>query len=624
MSNLLSTGLSALQASQAALNTASHNIANANTAGYTRQRVELVSRQGADSGSGYIGSGVGISTVRRITDSVLVQRLQTANAAQARAQVYSDYAARIDTLLSDSGTSLNAPLQDFFSAANDLAQNPGSAPARQALLGSAQTLSSRFATLQEQLDGFDRALNSSLQSSAVEINQYTRELATLNQQIVEQTARAGGQPPNDLLDQRDQLAQQIAARIGISTRDEADGSLSVFTGSGQALVVGAKAGTLATATDAFGSGSLELTLNGQVITPVVSGGSIGGLLDTRRELLEPARSELGRLAAGLAQAVNQQNAAGVDALGRQGGALLTQPVPRVQAATANTGTAALTAQIDDLAALDGSNYILRYDGSAWSATDARTGSAVALSGSGGAADPLRLGGLTLSVGGSAQAGDRFLLEPTADAAGQLKLATSDPSRIAAANAVRVSAASGNSAAAASIAVSDAGNAALLDPVTITFSDSGTYQINGSGSHAYSAGTPISVNGWSLNLSGTPAAGDSFSVAKAATGSADNSNAQKLARLGELKLFDGGSTSLAGAQTALESGAGSRARQAGLQLDAQTAVKTQAQAARESVAGVNLDEEAADLIRFQQAYQAAAQVIQVANQLFQSLLDATRG
>lgn len=624
MADILATGSSALLAYQAALNTTSHNIANANTVGYSRQRVDLVSKLGDGSGSGYIGNGVDVASVQRITDALVNARLQGSNSDYARINAYSTYAAQIDTLMSDSGTSLSAPLQSFFDAANALASAPTSSAARQSMLGAAQSLSARVGTMQTQLDSMASGINQSLSSMVSTINDDTQALAKLNDQIVNAQARSGGQPPNDLLDQRDALVQKIASNIGISTAKQDDGSLNVFTASGQALVLGKQATALGTAADAYKSGALDITYNGKPVTAQLSGGAVGGLLDARREVIDPARSELGKLAAGMAAAVNAQNAAGVDQAGNRGGDLLAMPSGSAFAASTNAGNATMNVAISDVGALGDSNYVLKFDGGAWSASDATTGVAVPLTGSGTASDPLKLGGTSITLNGGAQAGDKFLVQPTLHAAAQLKLATSDASKIAAAAAVNAAAASGNRSTVAAISVSDGGNANLTDPVTIRFTDANTYQINGSGSYAYSGSGAISVNGWSLNLSGTVEAGDTFTVKKTGANSSDNSNAAALAQLGGKALFDGGLESINAAQSSLTTKAATRAQQASLALDAQTAVQAQAASARESISGVNLDEEAADLLRFQQAYQAAAQVIATANQIFQSLLQATRG
>lgn len=625
MSDLLSIGSSALLAYRRALDTTSHNIANVNTEGYTRQRVELATRAGNGSGSGYIGTGVDVATVRRINDGLVNTRLQGDTAAYARLEVYTGYAGRVDQLLSGADTSLAQPMQNFFDAANALAQNPASTAARQALIGNAQTLAARYNDTQAQLDGMQSEIDARVRTTVDEINRLSSSLAQLNERIVLAQGQFAGQPPNDLLDQRDQLIQDLAGRIGISTVSQDDGSLNVFTAGGQALVLGRQATPLSTTGDAYQSGRLEIVHGGNaVITRQLSGGALGGLLDVRREVLDPARSELGRVAAGIAEAVNAQHAQGLDAYGQLGGAFFAPTTGTSLAASANSSTAEIAVGIGDLAQLSGDDYELRYLSSGWQLSDRSTGAALALSGSGTAADPLRGAGIELTLSGTAAVGDRWWLQPTANAAGQLRVAIQDPARVAAAAPLRVSASlanTGNATATTPTAV-DAEHASLLAPVSIEFTGSNTYQLNGSGSYAYTPGTPIAVNGWSLTLTGTPAAGDRFDVGAGAVNSGDNGNARALAALSSRGVLDGGRSSLGQAQAALVAGAGLDAQQSLLRRDAQAAVQSQTRNERDSIAGVNLDEEAADLVRFQQAYQAAARVIQVADTLFQTLLQAT--
>lgn len=546
MSDMLATGVSALLAYQTALNTTSHNISNANTEGYSRQRVSLSSVAGTGSGVGYIGAGVQVANVGRISDASSVSLLQGYNASQARADTYASYASRLDSLMSNSDLNLSTPLSALFSAASNVANNPSSSAARQAFLTAGDTLSARFNEIGGQLDSLSTELSTQIGATVGEINQYSDQLAKLNTQIVQAQAQYGGQAPNDLLDQRDQLVQQIASRVGVRSETQADGSVNVFTTTGQALVLSGQSIALGVADDAYGSGNPDVSYAGQPITAQLSGGTLGGLLDTRRELIEPARNELGRLAAAVAISVNQQNAAGVDQNGAAGGAIFTTPVGSASANSHNLGSASLDVAISNVSALSTSNYVLKFDGSSWSATDARSGSAVTLSGSGSSSDPLLVNGVAITVSGTAQAGDRFLVQPTATASAQLALATRDPRAVAAA------------------------------------------------------------------------------AAGAGANSSDNRNAQALAALGSQGLLNGGGSSLVAAQTSMVARIGSQSQQAGIQLDAQTALQQQAQANWESKSGVNLDEEAADLIRYQQAYQAAAHVIQVANDVFQSLLSATRG
>lgn len=623
MTDLLSTGISGLLAYRRALDTVSNNIANANTEGYSRQRVELVSRPGEGAGYGFIGSGVDVATVRRLGDSLISARMQSDASAYSRLEVFANYASRIDSLLSDADAGLNKPLQAFYDAANALAQNPTSTAARQSLIGTADTLATRFGDLQSQLDTMDAEIDQRLRTTVDEINTLTRGIADLNLKIAQGYGEFG-QPPNDLLDQRDQLLQQLSSKVGITTVAQNDGSVNVFAASGQALVLGKQSTDLGVTADAYASGRLDITYgNGTRVTSQIGGGALGGLLDVRREVIDPARNELGRLAVAVAQTVNDQHAQGMDSYGDLGGAFFTEPQGAAFAAVGNTGGAQIMVGFSDAGQLGDGDYQLSYDGSAWSLTDARTGQAVALSGTGTPADPLVGAGLELTVSATANAGDRYLLRPTVGAAGTLSVAISDPARIAAASPLRVSAnvANTGTAIAATPVISDVTDPGLLDGVDITFIDANTYQIDGSGSYSYTSGTPISVNGWSLSLTGTPAAGDRFTVSAAGANNGDNSNAKALAGLGSLGVLDGGRSSVQQAHAALVADAGLTAQQAGLRLDAQAAVSNRTFAEREAAAGVNLDEEAADLIRFQQAYQAAARVIQVADTLFQTLLQA---
>lgn len=626
MSDLLSIGVSGLLAYRKALDTAGHNIANVNTTGYSRQRVELASRLGGPQGDGYVGAGVTSSTVKRLADALITTRLQGDSSAYSRAETFAGLASRVDGWLSNSDAGLTRPLQGFYDALGGLSANPTSNAARQSLLAGGAALADRFNTLQGQLDGLDQEINQRLAQTADEVTRYAQAVADINERIVLAKGQSGGQPPNDLLDQRDALIKEIATRIGITTTEQDDGGINVFTGSGQALVLGRQANALTVGDDPYGSGRKELFFSGgQNITAQTSGGVIGGLLDFRRELLDPTKSDLGLMATGLAEAMNAQHAQGMDARGQLGGDFFAPIAGSVYAARANTGSASVSAALDDSGALTGDNYTLAFNGSSWQLTRASDGSSVALTGSGSTADPLRAEGLSLTIAGTPAAGDRYLLRPTAQAGSQLRVAITDPARIAAASPVRASAGLSNTGTATvgGLAVSDPSNPALLGGVTIQFTGANSYSVNGAGSFAYAAGTPIEVNGWSLSLSGAPAVGDTFQVSGNTANSSDNANARALARLSSLGILDGGRSTLTAAQSSLVGRAGAQTQQAGLQLDAQAAVRAQTEAEQSSMSGVNLDEEAADLVRFQQAYQAAARVIAVANEVFQSLLDAAR-
>lgn len=628
MADLLSIGISGLLAYRRALDTTSNNIANANTPGYSRQRADFVSTPGIGAGYGFIGTGVEVATIRRLGDGLVNTRMQSDASAYSRLQVFSGFASRVDNLLSDPAAGLSEPLKGLYDAANTVAQNPTSLAARQAFIGSADTVATRMRETQAQLDSLDGEVDTRVRMTVEEINNLTQSIADLNAEISFNYGQFSGQPPNDLLDRRDQLLQELSSRIGVSTVAQEDGSVNVYAGSGQSLVIGQQSTDLGVAPDAFNSGRLDIVYGSSSapITGQVSGGALGGLLDVRREVIDPARTELGRLAVGIAGSFNAQHAQGVDLYGELGGDFFVPPQGTALAATANTGNASVDVGFDDFSQLGDGDYELRYDGASWSLKNLRSGAAVNLTGTGTPGDPLVGDGLALTINGTANAGDRFQVRPTAFVAGDMQVAISDPSRVAAAGPLRAAAnvANTGTATASAPVVDDPTNADLLDAVDITFTGPNTYQINGSGSFTYTPGTPISVNGWSLSLSGTPATGDTFAVTPAGANNGDNGNAQALAALSNQNIFGPGRGSALQAHAGLVASAGLRAQQADMRLEAQGAIRDATIAERESQSGVNLDEEAADLIRLQQAYQAAARVVQTADTIFQTLIRAAGG
>lgn len=611
MADILNIGTSALLAAQRGLDVTGHNVANVNTPNYSRQRIEQSSRPG-----GLLSGGVNVDLTRRLNDALLETRLVRGGTETARLSTFDSLAQRVDGLLSDPDSGLGGSLDSFFSSLSQLAADPASTATRQSVLGQAQGLVSRFNSLHGELSALDSEIDQRLNLAVDELNSKTASLAQLNHRI----ATAGAAPTNELLDARDQLVQEIAAQLGVSTVEQDDGSLNVFSGSGQPLVVGNRSIPLAVGSDAFRPNRADLSGAGKL-----SGGAIGGLLDARRELIDPALEKLGRVAVAISSQVNTLQAQGATLDGSAGTAMFTSLNGSALPATNNSGNAQLGLRISDSSALTGGDYLLRYSGGAWQLSRASSGEAVSLGGSGTAADPYTAEGLSFTVSGSAADGDRFRLSPAREAAGALQLSLSDPRGLAAAGRLNASASLSNSSGAriGTVAVTEPGNAALTTPVSIRFTSASSYSIDGGPDIAWSSGQSISANGWSLSLQGSPAAGDSFGIRPTAAGSSDNRNAQSLAGLSTAKLLDGGRSSLASAHSALVTQIGSTSQRAQIAKTAAEALQTQAQGERDSLSGVNLDEEAANLIRYQQAYQAAAQVIATASAVFDSLLSAAR-
>jgi len=649
MADMLATGVSGLLAFQTALDTISNNISNVNTPGYSVETADLVTRQASPAPNGWLGNGVTVNSVTRSYDKFLAAQLNSSTSSYNQLDTLSTLAGNINNLFADTSSGLSATLQGFSGAIQTMANSPSQTTTRQAVLTQAQTLISQFKSYQSSLGQLGTQVNGQIEAAASTITGLGKSIAQLNQQIMAAASNGTGQAPNQLLDQRDGLINQLSQDVGVRTVTQGDGSVSVFIGNGQPLVIGANAATLTAGADAFNSGQLQVSLqtsSGSVnVTPSLTGGSLGGLLQFQQQMLTPASNALGQAAVTLTRLVNAQNQAGLDLNGAVGGPLLTVGSPQVLPSGHNGGSAGVSAVVSDLGGLTTSNYLLKYDGSAWSLSDSASGAATALSSTTSGSPPvttLNGAGLTMTVTGTAQAGDQFLVEPTATAVSGLALLSTDPSKIAAAAPLVTSAAAGNSGSASvrSAAVPDT-SAWTRGDYTIAFSSATAFTVSDAAGTpvsatvtdaagnpvsppVYSSGATVIFKGIAVTLAGAPAAGDKFAIDDNAGGTGDNRNALLLAGVLNQQVLNGGTASLSGVVNAYVGTVGIQTSQAQNGATAQQSAMTSAQAAQQSVSGVNLDQEAAKMVQFEQAYQAAAQVIAASNTLFNSLLSAVHG
>lgn len=629
MADFLATGVSGLLAFQRALDTTSHNIANVNTPGYSRQVAELTARQAEQHGSGWLGNGVEVNTVKRMYDDFMASQARSSSSTFSQLDTFAAQVQRVNNLFGDSSTGLTASLQNFTNALQSVASSPTSIPARQTLLSQGQALVSRLQSYDSSLDSLDTQVNVQLDAEASTISTLATGIAKLNQEISAGYARSG-QPPNDLLDQRDRLLDELSTHVNVSTVKQGDNSVNVFIGNGQPLVVGQTASRLAAVADSFDPTrrviALQTATSSIDVTDNLTGGTLGGTIDFRQQVLEPARNSLGKFSVGLAQVMNDQHAAGMDLQGNLGGDFFAVGSVAVQASSVNAGSASLAVTRTGAGALSNADYLMTYTATGWAAQRADTGAAVTLTGTGTVASPFVAEGLSIVVSGTPQVGDRLKILPTADAVDGLAVVVTDPSEVAAAAPIVASSASANTGTGTITPgeVLDAGNAQLRSTVTIRFLTATTYSVNGAGSFAYASGGNIDVNGWRVQVSGSPAVGDAFTVADNTAGAGDNRNAVRLTAVLNQPVFSNGTTSLNAAVGQFMGDIGVKTNQAQVGRDAQKVVRDENAAALQSLSGVNLDEEAANLVRYQQAYQAMAQIIGVADKMFQTLLDATRG
>lgn len=633
---MLGTGVTGLLASQKALSTASQNIANVNTEGYSRQRVNLSTHTPYPYGPAFVGTGVKITGIERVYDQFLVDQVRTGSSSLNQLSEFYSLASQVDNILADPQAGLTPGLQSFFNAAQDLANDPSSASARQVMLSEAETLSNRFHYLDQRIDDIDNAVNSDISNIVSEINGITASIANVNKQIGELRSQGGGEP-NDVLDQRDILIKSLAEKIGVTTVYQDDGSVNVFIGNGQAVVAGHQSRDLSVLKNDYDPSiaSIGYDLGSSVvnITSQLSGGKLGGFLQYRSELSESMKNSMGLLAAGLSSTFNNQHRNGLDLNGDIGGDFFTDLstlTPKVLASRSNTSAspANISANIIDIDSLTTSNYTLKRTGSVYTLTRELDNFVHTFTGFPSTSETVDGVNYTLNSGSLAD-GDRFQIKPVNTGAADINVAITDPAKIAAASPIRASVGIDNSGSATieSYNVSDS-SSYTADTYTIAIVTPTTYEVRDSSSvlvatGAYSNGADISFNGVDISIAGKVDTGDLFTVVPNTNGIGDNTNMLSLAGLRLENTLKNGTVTYQGLYGQMVVDVGTKTRQAEVNSMAQEGLLNQAIAAREEKSGVNLDEEAADLIKYQQLYQAAAQIISVADTTFQSLIGILR-
>jgi flagellar hook-associated protein 1 FlgK len=633
MGDILSTSVSGLLAFQQALDVTSNNIANSSTPGYSVENVDLTAAPGEVTNGGYIGGGVEVTGVSRTYNELLAEQVRSSQSAYSSSNALSTQATQLDNLLSDSSTGLTVSLQNFQNALQTLSSSPSSTASRQALLSQAQALAQQINSYSSQISQYGGTLETQIGTDVSQVNSIASNIANLNNQI--ETATANGQTPNQLLDQRDTLVDQLSQYVSVNTSTESNGAMDVFIGSGQSLVSGGTAQQLSTIPSQYNSSVLDIgisTAGGTSdVTSEISGGDLGGLLTARSQVLDPAQNALGQIAVGLATTMNLQQQSGADLTGTQGQPMFAVGSVQTLPSNTNTGNATLAVTRGSLSDLTADDYTLSYAGGAWQLQDSTTGQSVALTGTGTSADPLQGAGLSIVVSGAPANGDSYQVQPTATAAAGLSLLLTEPSQIAAASLAQTGAGDANTG------TGTISSATITDPstwvpgnYTLSFSSTTQYQVTNAGGTVvatgnYTAGQPITMPGAQFTVTGAPAAGDTFSIASTTSAdTGDNSNLLSMISALGANTLAGGTTSLSGAVNNLVAQVGVITQQSQANTTAQQTVNQQAVTARSNVSGVNLDQEAAKMIQYQQAYQAMAQMIQASGAMFTSLISAVQG
>lgn len=632
--SILDIGITGLLTAQNQLLTTSHNISNADTPGFKRQQVILNTNTPQSHGAGFVGRGVHSTTVQRIYSQFLVsQSLQVQTQSQLLDSNYAEI-KQLDNMFAETTSGLSPTLQNFFSAIQDVATNPAVIPSRQAMLSNAEALVARFQSMDQRMSQIREGINTQITSTVVEMNSLADQIAEMNQQILLAEGAAGGQPANDMLDQRDELINQLNKLINTDTVRQSDGTVNVYVGNGQALVVGAKTLSLQAMKSPDNPDNLTIGLvngNNTIRLPEsqITGGTLGGILSFRSVTLDNAQNALGRIAITLAQTFNAQHQLGMDLNGDMGEDFFTLPSPKVISASTNNPASNITAAISDYSVLTTSDYQFSYDGTNYTLTRLSDNTLVSTSVIPSGVSPLTLDGISVT-GATILTNERFRIQPTINGAKDIAVNITDTTKIAAAGPNRTSSASTNTGT-GTISAGTVNplplDPNLQEPLTITFHTpyDGLYDVTGTGTglpatnQVYTAGADISFNGFIFQIDGNPAAGDVFTVTPNNNGVADNRNILLLGAMQATNTLENSTASYQSAYGQLVSQIGNKTRELEVTSKAQANLLAQTEKSIQSVSGVNLDEEAANLLRFQQTYQASSKIIEMSNTLFDSIL-----
>ena len=663
VSSLMSLGAQAMYANYAALQATGNNIANANTEGYSRQQAEMETAPAQSSGSGFFGRGVNVKTVTRLHDEFLTREAAATRSAAAADDTLSKQLQQLELVFQTGEAGLGHAVSQLLNSFADVASKPQDIASRQVVLARTDEFASRFRVASEQLTTLQNGVNQDLKSSVDTVNGLTKQIASLNQQI--STLTGSGHSPNDLLDLRDSTLSRLSEMLQINTVAADDGSVSVFLSGGQTLVQGSTVAQLTTVPDSFDPSRFQVAIRtGGVVRelPVnaLTGGSISALVAFQNGDLVDARNQLGQLAMAISDQLNRQQSLGLDLNGRGGGALLSIAAPQVLPASANTGGATISLAVASSSQVRASDYELARD-SAGSYSLRRLSDnhlfgppEIASLTPAALAAGIQVDGITIKLQGLVEPaiGDRFRLQPVAAAARDISLAMSDPRGLAAASPVSASTSLDN------VGTLSIDRLSVLSPISTPVTDvllrfdrdpatqASTFTFSTDGGATFSAvpqtllpNQPItfpvgsSSPQWSLAVQGAPAVGDTLLIRQTATPSSNNGNANAMLGLRDAAMIGAQLDNQTG--TVTYSGSSFNDAYAGMLSDFGVRVQTVKAVARQSsvvaesaksnasnTSGVNLDEEAARMIQFQQTYQAAAKMLQVAQALFDSMLQAT--
>jgi flagellar hook-associated protein 1 len=672
MSSLFGIGQSALGASYAAMRTTGHNISNAGTTGYSRQQVDLATAGGTYyTGSGFFGRGVDVVSVRRVHDQFLAREVVLTESIAKADSVRADQLRRLESIFPMGEAGIGFKAGELLNSFADVATRPQDSSARQVVLGRATDVATAFASAAEDIEVMQAGITEDLTTISGQVTSLARQVADINREVV---AKLGlGHPMNDLLDQRDEVVRQISSLIGVTSMVSETGAMNLFVAGGQMLVIDNESSVVKVVPNKYDPSRASLAMQtpaGDFVLPdeLLTAGSVGGLLRVQGDDLVVARSLLGQMAAALSSRINDQQALGIDLTNGDGKPLFSIGAPEVKPAARNARDAggqpiasyvdaggvrrpSVAITVTNATELQAAEYELKAAESGvpgdYTLTRLPDGTTRTIR-SGDVVDGFRFD----LLGPAPAANDRFLLQPVGSAARYMRREMDDPRGIAAAAPViaTVGATNTGTATPSSLRPTAVDNALPPMGAVVTFGaatpagglsytwdqvDAGGATV-ASGTGVWNPGDTISSQSlgltqrvqWDLRLVGVPRTGDTVSVSPIANAAPNNGNAEALLALRDERLVGRDPLAPAGTQTGVTitdawarsiADVGLRVQTSRAAAQTSTSVAERAVLDLKSDSGVNLDEEAARLMQFQQSYQAAAKILQVAQTVFDTLL-----
>lgn len=649
MTGILNVATNSLLVYQRMLATIGHNISNANNASYSKQNTILSTQEPQRLGPFYIGSGVTIDSIIRSFDMAATHGLRSATSNFYDADVMQTYMNAIDNLLGNDTVGLNKSMNSFFSSLNMASANPTDISARNQFLNDATLLTKDFNRISASLDQIKDDVKQEMKLVSYQINDLTKQIADINKVLLNNT-----NPSPDLLDKRDALILELSKKANIHVVDRGDGMINVSLGQSQSLILGSEFIPLTTSTNYSDPSKLDISINikdkTMPISDTITGGRLAGLIYVQDKLIDEMKSQLGVIALSISDAINHQHKEGMDLDGNLGINFFNDindvslSKMRSISSTGNLGNAELSVDIENINQLSGSDYYIQAN----SPTNFTVTNLKSKQVTNHTAFPVNLDGLSIQLtSGSMSAGDSFTIKPSVSASAHIAMNISNARQLAFASPIRSQASPNNNGTGQlnyeGITDIDSNLFTLVPgqlspPLKIVFLSPSSYQLvntNDSsvieGPISYSASTNHVVfptpgtydPGIRFNLTGVPNAGDEFSILYNQNGIIDNRNALKMMEVQSKKLLNQGTTSLMDQSATLIADVGTKTNQANTVKDMNEILLHQYEEKRSSAVGVNLEEEGARLLEVQQAYKAAAEVINVGINLFDIILNTVQ-